>query len=53
MARRVLYITDDMQRWDTIGAWKGPHAQYAQTPVIDSLARDGIQYWRGYNQNPL
>jgi len=53
MARRVLYITDDMQRWDTIGAWNGPHAQYAQTPVIDSLARDGIQYWRAYNQNPL
>jgi arylsulfatase A-like enzyme len=53
MARRVLFITDDMQRWDTIGAWNGPAAQYAQTPVIDGLARDGIQYWRGYNQNPL
>ena len=53
MARRVLFITDDMQRWDTIGAWGGPHAQYAQTPVIDGLARDGIQYWRAYNQNPL
>ena len=53
VARRVLFITDDMQRWDTIGAWNGPAAQYAQTPVIDALARDGIQYWRGYNQNPL
>ena len=53
MPRRVLFITDDMQRWDTLGAWKGPHAQYAQTPVLDSLAREGIQYWRGYNQNPL
>jgi arylsulfatase A-like enzyme len=53
MARRVLFITDDMQRWDTIGAWNGPHSQYAQTPVIDGLARDGVQYWRAYNQNPL
>jgi len=53
MAKRVLFITDDMQRWDTIGAWNGPHAQYALTPVLDRLARDGIQYWRSYNQNPL
>ncbi|MDX2382070.1 MAG: sulfatase-like hydrolase/transferase, partial [Acidimicrobiia bacterium] len=53
MARRVLFITDDMQRWDTIGAWNGPHSQYAQTPVLDGLARDGVQYWRAYNQNPL
>ena len=53
MARRVLFITDDMQRWDTIGAWNGPHAEYSRTPVLDGLARDGIQYWRAYNQNPL
>ncbi len=37
MARRVLFITDDMQRWDTIGAWNGPHSHYAQTPVLDGL----------------
>ena len=53
MATRVLFITDDMQRWDTIGAWNGPHSQYAQTPVIDGLASDGVQFWRAYNQNPL
>ena len=53
MAKRVLFITDDMQRWDTIGAWNGPAAEYAKTPVLDSLAEDGIQYWRAYNQNPL
>ena len=33
MAKRVLFITDDMQRWDTIGAWNGPAAQYAKTPA--------------------
>ncbi len=50
MARRVLYITTDMMRWDTLGCTGD---ETATTPTIDSLAADGIQYWRAYDQNPL
>jgi arylsulfatase A-like enzyme len=50
VARRVLYITTDMMRWDTLGCFG---SETASTPVIDSLAEEGIQYWRAYNQNPL
>jgi len=50
MAKRILLITTDMQRRDTLGCCG---SETAQTPVIDSLARDGIQYMRAYNQNPL
>jgi arylsulfatase A-like enzyme len=39
-----------MQRWDSLGCFGG---QTARTPVIDSLASEGIQYTRAYNQNPL
>lgn len=39
-----------MQRWDTLGYYGD---ETARTPVIDSLARDGIQYDCAHNNNPL
>ncbi len=50
MAKRILFITTDMHRWDSLGYNGCP---YANTPVIDKLAEEGIRYDRAYNQNPL
>jgi arylsulfatase A-like enzyme len=50
MAKRILFITTDMMRWDTLG-YNG--CEYATTPAIDKLAEEGIRYDRAYNQNPL
>ncbi len=50
MARRILYITTDMMRWDSLG-FTG--CDYVNTPVLDGLAKEGITYENAYNQNPL
>jgi arylsulfatase A-like enzyme/Flp pilus assembly protein TadD len=46
----VLLITIDTLRADHIGAYG---ADKAQTPAIDSLARDGVVFERAYSQVPL
>ena len=50
MAKRILFITTDMMRWDSLG-FTG--CSYVNTPVIDKLAEEGIYYQNAYNQNPL
>ncbi len=50
MAKRILFITTDMMRWDSLG-FTG--CEYVNTPVIDNLAKEGIYYQNAYNQNPL
>jgi arylsulfatase A-like enzyme len=39
-----------MHRWDSLG-FTG--CSYANTPVLDKLAEEGIRFDRAYNQNPL
>jgi hypothetical protein len=48
MGRKILFITTDQMRYDAIGANGG---RVARTPVIDSLAADGITYDRAQPQN--
>ncbi|HKI74138.1 MAG TPA: sulfatase-like hydrolase/transferase [Pseudomonadales bacterium] len=48
MKRNILLITTDQMRFDAIGCNGG---QVARTPIIDSLARQGINYTRAHNQN--
>jgi arylsulfatase A-like enzyme len=43
MGRCILFVTTDQQRFDTLGCNGGA---LARTPVVDSLARDGIRYER-------
>ncbi len=43
MGRKILFITTDQQRYDTLGANGGV---LARTPVLDRLAREGIRYER-------
>jgi arylsulfatase A-like enzyme len=43
MGRKILFITTDQQRFDTIGVNGG---LYSRTPNIDQLARTGINYTR-------
>ncbi len=43
MGRRILFITTDQQRYDTLGVNGGT---LARTPVLDALAREGIRYER-------
>ena len=50
MAKRILFITTDMMRWDSLG-FTG--CSYARTPVLDKIAEEGIRYDLAYNQNPL
>ena len=50
MAKRILFITTDMMRWNSLG-FTG--CEYVNTPVLDSLAKEGIYYQNAYNQNPL
>ncbi len=42
MGRKILFVTTDQQRHDTLGINGG----IARTPVIDQLARQGIRYER-------
>lgn len=46
--RNILLITTDQMRFDALGCNGG---QVARTPVIDGLARRGINYTRAHNQN--
>ena len=48
MGRKILFITTDQMRYDAIGANGG---RVARTPVIDSLAAEGISYDRAQPQN--
>ena len=50
MGRKILFITTDMMRWDSLGYYGDP---YAQTPNLDKLAAEGIRYDAARNQNPL
>ncbi len=50
MGRKILLITTDMMRWNSLGYAGDP---YAQTPNLDLLAADGIQYHQARNQHPL
>ena len=43
MGRKILFITTDQQRYDTLGVNGG---QVASTPVVDGLAREGVRYTR-------
>jgi arylsulfatase A-like enzyme len=48
MGRKILFITTDQMRYDSIGCNGG---KIARTPVIDRLATQGINYTRAHNQN--
>lgn len=48
MGRKILFITTDQQRYDSLGCNGG---QIARTPVADKLAATGINYRRAHNQN--
>ena len=50
MGRKILFITTDQQRYDSLGCNGGT---IARTPVVDALAADGIVYRRAYNQNTV
>src|ERR1700686_156475 len=50
MGRKILFITTDQQRYDSLGCNDG---RIARTPVADSLAAAGINYRRAYNQNTV
>lgn len=43
MGRKILFITTDQQRYDTVGANGGT---LSRTPVLDRLAAEGIRYER-------
>ena len=43
MGRKILFITTDQQRYDTLGVNGG---QLSRTPSLDQLAREGIRYER-------
>ncbi|HEY4333263.1 MAG TPA: sulfatase-like hydrolase/transferase [Ilumatobacteraceae bacterium] len=48
MGRRILFVTTDQQRYDTLGCNGG---EVARTPVIDALAAQGIRYERAIPQS--
>ena len=50
MGRKILFITTDQQRFDSLGCNGN---KFCRTPVVDKLARDGINYTRAYNQNTV
>ena len=50
MGRKILFITTDQQRYDSLGCNGGT---IARTPTVDALARDGVNYRRAYNQNTV
>lgn len=47
MGRKILFVTTDQQRFDTLGC----HGGIARTPVVDRLARQGIDYQRAVPQS--
>jgi arylsulfatase A-like enzyme len=48
MGRKILFITTDQQRHDTLGCYGG---QLSRTPVLDGLAAEGIRYERATPQS--
>jgi arylsulfatase A-like enzyme len=48
MARRILFVTTDQQRFDALGCNGG---RIARTPVVDGLAASGVRYERAHPQN--
>ncbi|MBN9571303.1 MAG: sulfatase-like hydrolase/transferase [Alphaproteobacteria bacterium] len=50
MGRKILFITTDQQRWDSLGCNGN---RFCRTPNIDALAKAGINYARAYNQNTV
>jgi arylsulfatase A-like enzyme len=46
--RSILFITVDQQRYDALGVNGG---RIARTPVLDRLAREGLNYRRAYVPN--
>lgn len=50
MGRKILFVTTDQQRYDALGCNGG---RIARTPVVDSLAAQGVRYERAYNQNTV
>lgn len=45
MARNILFVTTDQQRFDALGCNGGT---IARTPVVDELARQGLRYSRAH-----
>ncbi|HVP86171.1 MAG TPA: sulfatase-like hydrolase/transferase [Rhizomicrobium sp.] len=50
MGRKILFITTDQQRFDSLGCNGN---RFCRTPNIDALAKTGINYLRAYNQNTV
>jgi arylsulfatase A-like enzyme len=50
VGRKILFITTDQQRYDSLGCNGGT---VARTPVVDGLAARGVRYERAYNQNTV
>lgn len=48
MGRKILFVTTDQQRYDTLGCNGG---MLARTPVVDELAREGLRYERAIPQS--
>jgi arylsulfatase A-like enzyme len=48
MGRKILLVTTDQQRYDTLGCNGGA---LARTPVVDGLAATGIRYERAHPQS--
>jgi arylsulfatase A-like enzyme len=48
MGRKILFVTTDQQRYDTLGCNGGG---LSRTPVIDGLAAEGIRYERAVPQS--
>ncbi len=48
MGRKILLVTTDQQRYDTLGCNGGA---LSRTPVVDGLAADGIRYERAIPQS--
>ena len=48
MGRKILFITTDQQRYDSLGCNGG---QVARTPTLDAIAASGIRYTRAQPQN--
>jgi arylsulfatase A-like enzyme len=48
MGRKILFVTTDQQRYDTLGCNGGT---LSRTPVIDGLAAGGIRYERAIPQS--
>jgi arylsulfatase A-like enzyme len=50
MGRNILFVTTDQQRYDSLGCNGG---RIANTPVVDGLAAQGVNFRRAYNQNTV